>query len=125
MMDLELLGMITEGLHLRLKDVYSKDPDAYSTSDFDWWPDEFLTDNTCIPILTAGDREYPAGVPDEWKTEEDILKNARRAPCCTKADTVFDVHERRPPRNITGSSRSSEYAPGIPQTHIGMVRNHR
>ncbi len=69
-------GTITKGLHLRLKDVYSKDPDAYSTSDFDWWPDEFLTDDTCIPILTAGDREYPPGAPDDWKTEEDILKNA-------------------------------------------------
>ena len=69
-------GTITEGLHLRFEDVYSTDPDAYTPNDFDWWPDEFVTDNTCIPIVTAGNRDYPAGAPDDWKTEDDILKNA-------------------------------------------------
>lgn len=69
-------GTITQGMHLRLEDVYSVDPDAYTPSDYNWWPDEFITDDTCIPILTAGDRNFPPGAPDDWKTEESMLQNA-------------------------------------------------
>jgi M6 family metalloprotease-like protein len=66
-------GTITEGMNLRFEDVYSQSPDI---NDFLWWPDEFIVDDSAIPILLAGDREFPPDAPDSWKEDPSQLQNA-------------------------------------------------
>jgi len=52
-------GTITEGLNLELVDVISEDPTGQTSGAYNWWPDEFVTDGTCIPILTSAGHEWP------------------------------------------------------------------
>ncbi len=69
-------GTITEGMQLRFEDVFSENPDANPPAGYMWWPDEFIVDETAIPILLAGNREFPPGAPDTWKEEPSRLQNA-------------------------------------------------
>ncbi|MBN1297599.1 M6 family metalloprotease domain-containing protein [bacterium] len=73
-------GTLTEGMTLELIDVLSTDPTGATSGGYNWWPDEFITDNTCIPILTAGNHEWPYSTtpPDYWTEDqqENILTNA-------------------------------------------------
>ncbi|MCD4652353.1 immune inhibitor A, partial [bacterium] len=65
-------GTITEGMNLELVDVISEDPTG-EIGTFYWWPDEFITDGTCISILAAGDHEWPyANDPDSNWTDDQV-----------------------------------------------------
>ncbi len=72
-------GTITSGMNIQFEDVFSVDPTGQS-GDFNWWPDEFTTDGTCIPILTAGSHWFPPGSDPAWQEdalpENNILHNA-------------------------------------------------
>ncbi|MBN1879908.1 M6 family metalloprotease domain-containing protein [bacterium] len=72
-------GTITAGMNLQFEDVYSDDPTG-QTGDYNWWPDEFTTDGTCIPILIAGDHWFPPGSDPDWQEdalpENNVLNNA-------------------------------------------------
>ena len=53
---------ITDGLNFQLEDIYSEDPSGSDAYKFDWWPDEFLVDETVAsPIFNAGPKrtDYP------------------------------------------------------------------
>ena len=72
-------GTITGDMNLQFTDVFSDDPTG-QTGDYNWWPDEFTTDGTCIPILTAGNHWFPPGSDPEWQEdalpENNMLQNA-------------------------------------------------
>jgi len=52
-------GTFTDGMNLGLVDMVSGDPTGQTEGEYNWWPDEFLTDGTCIPILTSNGHEWP------------------------------------------------------------------
>jgi len=64
-------GTITDGMNLELIDVVSEDPTG-ETGTFYWWPDEFVTDGSCIPILKAGNHEWPYAndAPESWTDDQ-------------------------------------------------------
>lgn len=68
-------GTITEGMQLELVDVFSDDPTGADATLYNWWPDEFVADNTCIPILTSNGPEWPYSQTAEVYEyyEEDII----------------------------------------------------
>jgi M6 family metalloprotease-like protein len=58
-------GTVFDGITYEFEDVFSGDNQG-------WWPDEFITDGTSIPLLTAGSHEC---APDDENCLEDAVDN--------------------------------------------------